>query len=261
MITDSNIKEILTMPSAKKGIKIIMTGLNVERNEAANLLYVDWIEHRAKKVPHNRLVAYAKKHLKELEYSARSVRQSYFKKWKDEREKEDRATALANGWLVVGMSEEEKHELIEKALPKLRDIFINLNTRTFVESVLKNGKEEAKKRFKLTDKQFGRKIRDIELLCAKNRLDIQKLFAKDKDAKELVILNQFIELIESENDNYDALIGECIRSNADYFDNLIGNISGIYSPILLAENWEVARLNDKYKLVNHVYKKLTTKKE
>lgn len=255
MITDSNIKDILAIPNAKKGLKIIMTGLNVERNEAINLLYVDWIEHRAKKVPHNRLVAYAKKHPKELEYSARSVRQSYFKKWKDEREKEDRATALANGWLVVGMSEEEKHELIEKALPKLRYIFINLTTRKFVESGLKNGKEETKKRFKLTDKQFSRKIRDIELLCAKNRLDIQKLFAKDKDAKELVILNQFIRLIEGESDNYEPLIGEYIRSNGDYFDNLIGNISGIYSPVLLAENWEIARLSDKYKLVNYVYER------
>lgn len=241
-------KELTKISAAKKGIKIIMTGLNASRQEALNMLYVEWVNKRAKKVPHSRLLSYANNHPKLFVYAAQSVKQKHFRDLKRETEKSKNSTILAEG----GMSSEEKESLTKRAIKVLPAIFKNVVTRNFVKYVFKSGKEETKKKFKLTNKQFSRKIRDIEKLCVKNRQQINQILNFSGNQNEINILNEFINEIESENYSEDKF-QELINKHYEYIDDLAGQIPMIYSPLLLVNDWKIACLKDKYKLINKIY--------
>lgn len=146
---------------------------------------------------------------------------------------------------------------INRVIGLLPQLFRKRSTRDFIKLVLTYGKKETMNQLNMTPKQFSRKVLNIETFCRKHKEKFIGIAINKKDEEflnESKVLSEFIGLLESESYS-DKQMQELINNHYKYIDDLIGTIPNIYSPLLLADNFEIANKQDQYKFVNKIYER------
>lgn len=262
--TGMMIEKLITTRTFKTNKHQLANQLKISDKDASEMLLIKVLKSRLK----NEKIEDINKKIKnrdvkllwKITYAKKDVIRDHFKSLINEQKLNDLITLNVQSNIDGKAEKDEKKEkdnrteLIIKLIPQ---IFNRKKTAEWVGMVLEHGKEETQAVLGQTDKKFNDKLFWTLKYIDEHRDQIDEILMMERNKKskhEVQILDEFINSIESEEYS-EGKFQELINEHYEYIDDLVGQIPMIYSPLLLVDDWEIACLKDKYKLINMIYKR------
>lgn len=248
MLNEKSINMIVSTPAFIKNANRLSYQLKMSRRDASQELLLELLDHR--------LRTWTDKDVKEavigdlpslksrIFYSQKDIVR---RKFKDDKREQEKAEMLVNA------EPSDNAQQTEQALALIPDLFKNSQTRDWVQSVLKVGKEQTMADFGQTERQFNNKLAKTCKYAVLNRERTRKIMNTkfdDNDMRELQTWQEFEQIIAFNPQN----IQQFISVNRPLFDDLV-NDSSIKQQGILLNDFEHALDSDKQSLIKLVEKR------
>lgn len=266
MISEKAIKRIISTRTFKTNKHRLSNTHRLSDLEAQSLLLDEILNHR--------LSNYSDEDIKraldtndsafmwKITYSAKDVARNIINQ---KRRKKETLAKLKVNWdsSVINLNNQIGERLdkseIAKVINLLPQLFREKTTREFIKSTLLYGKKETMSIFKITSRQFNKKLSNIEQFCNKHRQNFINIVAGKEDEillAELKILNECEGLIQNE-EYTDDLFQSMINKHKAYLDDILGQYPDYpHNPVKLLNEFASQPQQEKYKLVNCIADKL-----
>jgi hypothetical protein len=170
MLAEDTIKDILTMTTFGRQAEILSYHLHESLADASQDLIVELISHRLKSWTDEDTEDAIVRELPTLQWRITFARKDIERRqWHSEKVESDKENMLALTIPPDLYNEQEINEAISRA----NQILHNRQSRAWVASVLRYGKEETMVRYGQSNRQFQAKLRKITLYLTEHRKGVQ----------------------------------------------------------------------------------------
>lgn len=249
MLSEKVIKGLVSTPAFLSNCNKLAYQLGISHQDASQDLLLELMFHRLRTWSDNDVTMAIAKEAPSLKWKVKYAAKDYYR-----RVNKDAARELTKSQMMAGMEPHvsSQSETLE-ALERLPELFKNVNTRNWCESILMVGQRETMVRFSQTPRQFGNKLNKV---CGYARQHQQP--KQRSHAKELKLLKQWVDLMANESTTDDD-VQAFINQHEEYIDSIIDDPRIAYQGRLLKDYVHAGK--DKYVLVNLMAKREQELKE
>lgn len=227
MINEDVIREITDSWSFQTNLHIVANSLHISDTEAQSLLLDECLKRHVE-TPLTAVMQW------KVTYARKDLVSQYYRNQKRDKGLKEKLKVRAAPRSIqqqledLGYTEKDVKNVIGLA-------FSNRKTREFAESILLKGESETMAQFKVTHRQFQRKLKRLVRYSEEHREHFREILAQygriryednDVNNDELAILRDY-QLIINNRSSPETLIEELIQNNQEYFEDLIGRIPNI----------------------------------
>lgn len=244
---------------------ILANCLKISDSDAMVLLLEELIDHKLKKYPESELIEIINDRNMDLNWDITNARKEVYRRklknkirdanLKHEISRNTDMVCLINIGNVKDIDDANRKKVI-KLLPK---IFKNNDTRKFIENVLNVGKPETMDILELNEKQFRKKLQNIEYFCRKHREKFINLVVNQHDEElinELNVLKTLETYLNKKDFNMDEW-QNLINQHNEYLDDLLGDYADYpINPVRLLNEYADQPHKEQYKLTECIYQRL-----
>ena len=243
---------------------IMANQLKVDDYEAETLLLDELILTRLNKYTYQEILELMHNDEKKFAWEITHARKDVYRKHQQKLNKEKQLVIrlklnTRDSIINLGNTKNLDETNTQKVIDLLPQIFSNRSTREFVKLVLLYGKEETECQLGIDEKQFNKKLQNIEYFCRKHNEQFINLVVNKKD-EELLSEQQMLRELEeclNRGDYEDNLLQILINKYKDYLDDILGNYKYYHTNHGKLLNDYANQLHkEQYKLVNCISDRL-----
>ena len=171
-----------------------------------------------------------KKFLWSITYASKDVVRKQIRQAKHQQEATDKLKALTESTYTIDLDKSSKlsEDEILKIVNLLPKLFYTTKRQTFIATTLLFGKQVAKEKLNLTEKQFERRIQDIEDYCKKHRSEFVNILTSPQD-RRLMNEEKLIDKLLQAKDDYETQ--DLFNTYNKQVNNFVGLASNPYIPM------------------------------
>lgn len=250
MLSEKTIKELVSTPVFISNASKLAYMLHIPRKDASQELLLELLFHRLRTWTNKDVTMAIAKESPSLKWKIKYAAKDYYR-----RVNKDAARELTKSQMVANMTLQSSNQSeILEAIELLPELFKNVNTRTWAESVLLFGKKETMARFGQTSRRFDGKLVKA---CGYARQH-QQPKQSNSHTKELKLLKEWDDLM-SNPDTSDDDVQTFIGQHEEYINEIINSPQVAYQGRLIKDFAHAGK--DKYVLVNLIAKREQELKE
>lgn len=250
MLTKKSLNMIVSTPTFIHNANRLSFQLKCSRQDSSECLIVEMLEHRLRSWTDTDVEQAVKNDLPSLKWKIKyAARDCYRRESRDASQEQEKAEMLVNAG-----QQNDNTEQTEQALALIPDLFKNSQTRDWVKSVLKVGKEQTMADFGQNQRQFSNKLSRTVKYANEHRQkigDIKMRQISDGSMRELEVWNQFDQLITFSPQQ----VQQFINQHREMFDKIIDSAS-IKKQGVLLDDFKNADLSDKKSLIKLIQKRV-----
>ncbi len=249
MLNEKTIKQLVSTPVFISNCNKLAYQFGISHQDASQELLLELLDHRLKSWSNKDVTVAIQRDLPSLKWRIKYARKDIVRK-----EAKINSRELTKSQMLEGMEPHvsSQSETLE-ALERLPELFKNVNTRNWCESILRVGQRETMVRFSQTPRQFTNKLVKA---CGYARQHQQP--KQRSHAKELKLLKEWDDLMANEfttDDDVQTFIGQ----HEEYINEIINSPQVAYQGRLIKDFANAGK--DKYVLVNLMAKREQELKE
>lgn len=237
---------------------IVANQLKVDDYEAETLLLDELMLTRLNKYTHQEILELMHNDEKKFAWEITHARKDIYRKHQQKLNKEKQLVVnlrLNTRDSIINLDNTKNLDEIntQKVIDLLPQIFSNKSTREFVKLVFQYGKEETEHQLDMNEKQFNKKLQNVEYFCRKHNEQFINLVVNKRD-EELLNEQQMLKELEgclNREDYEDDLFQLSINKYKDYLDDILGDYKDYpINPGKLLNRFNEQIHSEQYKLVN-----------
>ena len=202
--------------------------------EAQSLLLDELLNHRLKNATPEQLEELIdtkdKKFLWSITYAQKDIVRKQLRQQRHDQEAKDKMKVLTESTYIIDLDKSSKlsESEIQKIINLLPKLFYTTKRQTFIATVLLFGKETTKEKLDLTEKQFNRRVEDIEDYCKKHRGEFINILTSPYDRKLMKEQKLLDKLLNAKDD---AETQDLFNTYNSEVNDLVGQASNPYIPM------------------------------
>lgn len=249
VLNEKTIKQLASTPVFISNCNKLAYQFGISHQDASQELLLELLDHRLRTWSNDEVTLAIQRDLSSLKWKIKYTR-------KDIVRKQDKSASreLTKSQMMAGMEPHvsSQSETLE-ALERLPELFKNVNTRNWCESILRVGQRETMVRFSQTPRQFGNKLNKVCKYAHSHQQPKQR-----SHTKELKLLKEWDDLMadpHTSDDDVQTFIGQ----HEEYINEIINSPQVAYQGRLIKDFAHAGK--DKYVLVNLIAKREQELKE
>ncbi|WP_270777154.1 hypothetical protein [Lacticaseibacillus paracasei] len=214
VLNEKTIKQLASMPVFISNCNKLAYQLGISHQDASQELLLELLDHRLKSWSNDEVTLAIQRDLPSLKWKIKYTR-------KDIVRKQDKSASreLEKAEMVTHMTRPQASNQSEtlEALERLPELFKNVNTRNWCESILRVGQRETLIRFNQTPRQFGNKLAKVCKYARQHQQPKQR-----SHTKELKLLKEWDDLM-ADQDTSDDDVQTFISQHEEYINEIINS--------------------------------------